>query len=328
MARMFLSNYFHPEGPGAALGIVAPGKKPIVECLGMSDLDAQLPITVDTSFDLASASKIFTAAAVMLLAEEGRLEINGPLEEILPALRSNTDFRPITLQDLLWHTSGIPDYLEFGRHTPEYAVTPDWILEQLCDWSLSAKPGMVHEYSNTNYFLLAQVIEAVANENYQDFVRARLVAPRGLENTFVGEENQKSDGIAKGYQDFGYGVAKIRPSEEFEISTFGDGGIFSSMSDLLDWINALWMGEIVSPESLGLMQAMGKLDSGETFEYGFGLQVESARNGEIWCGHGGSWTDSTVMLGRYLPEGCTVIVLSNEVMAPVERISKHARLLV
>ncbi len=325
---MFLSNYFHPQGPGAALGIAVPGENSIVECVGVSDLRDKLPITLDTSFDLASASKIFTAAAVMLLAEESRLAINDPLKEYMPALRSNSHSRLITLQDLLWHTSGLPDYLESGRYTPESAVTPDWILEKLNDWSLGAKPGMVHNYSNTNYFLLSQVIEVVAKESYQDFVRTRLFAPLGLENTFVGNENQKGKGIAKGYQDFGYGVAKIRPSEEFEIITLGDGGVFSSVNDLLEWTNALWMGEIVSAESLGLMQARGRLDSGEAFEYGFGLQLESAKNGETWCGHGGSWMDSTVMIGQYMPEACTVIVLSNEVMAPVERISKHARLLV
>ncbi len=236
--------------------------------------------------------------------------------------------RPITLQDLLWHTSGLPDYLELGRHTPESKVTPSWILGELGNWTLNSEPGTVHDYSNTNYFLLSQVIGTVAKESYQDFVKARLLEPLGLENTFVGKDNHDNKGVAKGYQDFGYGVAKIQPSEAFDISTFGDGGVFSSLNDLLKWFTFLWSGKIVSPESLDRMRSMGHLDSGEEFEYGFGLQLESDKNGETWCGHGGSWTDSTVMLGQYMPEGCTVIVLSNEVMAPVERISKHARRIV
>ncbi|MEE4331810.1 MAG: serine hydrolase domain-containing protein, partial [Wenzhouxiangella sp.] len=106
--------------------------------------------------------------------------------------------------------------------------------------------------------------------------------------------------------------------------TLGDGGLYSCLSDLLRWQSLFRAGEVLSRSTLERMKRPGRLDSGEEFEYGLGLQIERRAGGRSWWGHSGSWTQSAVMIGRYPEQQLSVIVLSNEFMAPVERISQRA----
>lgn len=319
-----LPHYFSPNGPGAALGVERAGQPAHVECLGLADMSAGVAIEPDTVFDLASASKMFTGAALMLLAERGALALTAPVREFLPQLDHAGDGRPISIRDLLWHTSGLPDYLEAGMYTPATERTAAYVREQLPEWSRLARPGEAHCYSNTNYVALAMVIEAAAGCAYADFIESSLIAPFGLRDTFVASEKDKPRTVARGYRNLGFGLPLFVPAEEIVLDTLGDGGVFSSLRDLLQWQALLWRGEIISHDSLAVMGRPGRLDCGTTFEYGFGCQVEVRGDGQAWCGHGGSWTGSTVLVGRYPEAETSVVVLSNEFMAPVERISQAA----
>ncbi|MDY7092909.1 MAG: serine hydrolase domain-containing protein [Acidobacteriota bacterium] len=319
-----LPHYFSTNGPGAALAVVPDGLVAQVECYGLADREAGVEITPETVFDLASASKMFTATGVVLLAEEGRLDLATPVVEVLPQLEHSGVGRPITVRDLLWHTSGLQDYLQDGMYTPPEEASAEFVDQQLPAWMREARPGVSHSYSNTNYFLLSKVLEAAAGCSYSEFLKAHLFAPLGLRDTFVAGGRSESKGIAKGYRNFGYGLPLFELSEELALDTVGDGGVFSSLRDLMAWQSALWKGELVSEASLKLMQTPGHLDSGEAFDYGLGLQVERSDDGRVWCGHGGSWTSSTVLVGRYVKEETNLTLLSNEFMAPVERISQRA----
>ena len=319
-----LPNFFSQDGPGAALAIAADGEEPFIECCGLADVERQLEITQDTVFDLASASKPFTAAAVLLLQDRKQLKLADPVAKHLPVCRDPEDGRTITVRDLLWHTSGLPDYLESGAYTEIEQLTPEYVVDQLPAWSREARPGIAHTYCNTNYFVLSKVVEEVSGYRFEDFVHSNLVSPFGLTNTHVVAGPCRGLKVARGYRETAYGVSRIVPAEEMPLRTLGDGGVYSSLNDSIRWLRLLWQGDIVSRESLALATTPGKLDSEQPFDYGCGLQVERGDSGQTWCGHGGSWTSSTVLLGRYVAERTHVIVLSNELMAPVEKISRCA----
>lgn len=319
-----LPTYFSEEGPGAALAVITDGREPVVECVGLADVERRVSITPETVFELASVSKVFTATAIMLLVQRHQLDLGSPAEAYVSALSSNGAQRSITIRDLLWHTSGLVDYLEAGMYTPVERTTEEYVLGQLSRWGTDAVVGREHRYSNTNYVVLARIVEKVTGLKFTEFVTANLIEPFGLRSTALGSTKRGGPDSAMGYQNLGYGLPHIEPSIELRIETEGDGGVRSSLTDLTRWWTLFWNGEIVEPRSLRLMQTPGELDSGERFAYGLGLQIEGQEDGRHWCGHGGSWTDATVLIGRYLREKTTVIVLSNELMAPVERISQRA----
>src|SRR5688500_5468517 len=121
---MVLGSYFDACGPGAALGIARDGEAGLRACLGLADIGAGAPITPRTSFDLASVSKVFTGAAVMLLCERGRLRLDDPIARHLPGM-GEPDRRPVTIRDLLWHTSGLPDYLAVAAEDESLELVPE-----------------------------------------------------------------------------------------------------------------------------------------------------------------------------------------------------------
>ncbi len=312
-----LPHYFNATGPGAALAVAPERQASRIECYGLADIEAGIEITPDTVFDLASGSKMFTATAIVLLIERGCMELTAPVHEFLPQFEHSGVDRPITVGDLLWHTSGLPDYLESGMYTPIEQMSSEFVDNQLHVWTRQARPGQSHSYSNTNYFVLSRVIEAIAGCSYAEFLESHLIAPLGLRNTFVSGVRYETKQIAKGYRNLGYGLPLFETSDGIALDTVGDGGVFSSLRDLIKWQSSLWNRDIVNGASLKLMQTPGRLDSGKRFDYGLGLQIERREGGHVWCGHGGSWTCSTILVGRYLEEKTALIVLSNEFMAPV-----------
>ncbi len=321
---MILEYYFDLTGPGAALAIVGKTGAPIIECVGLSDIGAGVPITPDTEFELASASKIVTATAVMQLVEQKRLELGSPVSDFISEWEDSSKARPVTIKDLLSHTSGLTDYLEAGMYTPPDRMTAAFVMGHLPEWSLAALPGKQHQYSNTNYFVLARVVEALSRSTFSEFVEENLFRRFDLLSTSVHPGETPASSVATGYRNLGYGLPFVVPNDTMEIDTNGDGGVRSTLNDLIRWQSLFWGCQIVTEQSLVQMRTAGTLDSGKTFEYGIGLQVESRGSGDIWCGHGGSWTNTTTLIGRYLNVGIDVIVLSNEFMAPVERISQCA----
>ncbi len=323
---MLAHYYFDPDGPGAALAVVKDGAAPMVECVGLADVEGGVPITPDTVFELGSASKTFTATAVLLAAERGRLDLSSPVGAYLPIWRNGVAGRPVTVADLLRHTSGLHDYLEAGPYqTPLDELRMASVLDRLPDWSHSAVPGLAFRYSNTNYVVLAHLLETVVGQPFAEFVADHLIRPFGLRSTAVDPERVTVVGrVACGYHNRGFGFPLVVPSNPCPCDTYGDGGMLSTLNDLLRWQSCFWESKILAESSLRLMRSRGQLDSGERFDYGLGLQVEKHDQDDAWYGHGGSWTDTTTLIGRYANARTTIIVLSNEFMAPVERIAQRA----
>lgn len=318
-----LDSYFSDSGPGAALAIATDGQEPVIACAGLASIERAARVSRDTMFELASVSKIFTAAAIMRLAEEGQLSIDAAVSDYLPRCVQQRGVRAISIRDLLAHTSDLKDYLADGMHTPPRQMTPRSVMGRLRAWSDQAHPGLAHVYSNTNYVLLAAIIEKASGRSYTQFLSDELFRPLGMKSTLVTvDATSNSQSAAQGYLNVGAGLPSLQPTEALPISTLGDGGVVSSVDDLLRWQAAFWGGRVVSMETLAQMRSPGRLDSGQTFEYGLGLQIQSV-NDATWCGHGGSWINATALVGRYVEAQTTVIVLSNEFLAPVERIAQR-----
>lgn len=325
---MTLEHYFSDSGPGAALGVCVAGETTI-SCVGLSDLERGVPITPQTPFDLASATKTFTACAVLLLVAEGKVALGSPAAELVDGLARPAGDRVITVEDLLGHTSGLTDYLADGVYTPPAEATDAHIRAMLPKWAATARPGKAYEYSNTNYVVLKDLIEAVSGVSFATFLETRIFEPHGLAGTFVagvagGETETETEPMARGYQNLGYGLPAFVPTEGPAVDTLGDGGIVSCLEDMLRWNDALWNGDVLPPSLFDRMTTPTRPDGGSQADYGLGLQIEIAADGRKWLGHGGSWIHSTVLAGRYIDAQATIVVLSNELMAPVERIAQRA----
>jgi CubicO group peptidase (beta-lactamase class C family) len=318
---MPVEHFFPTAGPGAAAAIAYNGAIAHLECVGLADVQAGEPVGPGTTFDLASVTKTFTAAAVLLLADRGRLDLNDPVGRHLsgfgpPAAGS----RAVTVRDLLWHTSGLPDYLAACPPDELPDLTPGWVLDRARGWAAEARPGTRHEYSNTNYALLAEVVAAAAGCPYAAFLRAAVFDPLGLADTVVLGEAPRGQ-RARGYVNVGYGEPRFEPAG-LDLPVVGDGGVFSSVRELVAWQEALYGGRLLGPAGLGAMFAPGRLDDGSEFDYGCGVTVERLSDGRTWCGHTGGWAGASALAGRYVEDGVSVVVLSNDQHAPVVRIAQ------
>ena len=320
---MPLDSYFDPEGSGGAVGIARDGEDAFLDVIGFGDIDARSPITSRTSFDLASVTKVFTGTAAMLLGERGQLRISDPIAQYLPGIKQPSGHRPVLIQDLLWHISDIPDYLAAAAQDESFEFLPESVRKWACGRVPSAEPGQRDEYSNTNYFLLAEIISEVAGMSYADFLRTNLFEPFGLSDTFVLGHHREHTVRARGYQNVRIGIPGYQRSE-FDLPVLGDGGVFSSIRDLLRWQELYYGGHVLKPATLAQALRPGTLDCGTTLGYGCGVMVEDLGDGRRWCGHDGAWSGAAAFLGRWVEDCLSVVVLSNDQHAQVARIAQRS----
>lgn len=318
---MYLEAYFQQDGPGAALFLGKPGAETHEECLGLADVAAQTEIDRHTRFDLASVSKMFTAAATLRLCEQGKLRLTDPLMSLLP-LRVHTPGRDILVRDLLWHTSGIPDYvLENDPHAPGFHR--ESVIHWLENVRVDTAAGSLHQYSNTNYFLLAEIVAHLSGMPFDGFLQQHIFDKFGLNDTYLLGCQGRAPGTCRGYADDGLGFRKI-VSTELDLPIYGDGAVCSSMHDLVCWCQLFFAGKVLRPDTLELATSEGRLDSGKPVGYGCGLVVESSETGDTWCGHTGGWYGTAAFLGFRKRDGLLTVLLSNDQTAPVVRIAKRS----
>jgi len=283
--------------------VARAGKVLINKGYGKADLAWQIPNSPTTKFRLGSLTKQFTAAAILLLAERGKLNIDDPLKKYLadePAA-----WEPITIFNLLTHTSGIPNLSSIpGR--PDAALrpaTPEQLLVVVRDRPLDFPPGTKWEYSNSGYDVLGYLIEKLSGETYAKFVQDNIFTPLGMKDSGYDSSTEIIRQHAVGYV---HGADGLAVAPYVDMSTFySAGALYSTTEDLLKWEEALFGGKVVSPASLARMITPFKND------YAFGLEVHAAANGDKIVSHTGqvSGFDACLM---YVPaEKLTVIVLAN-----------------
>lgn len=288
---------------------------------GWADYESRRPLNLDSVFELASLSKPFTAAGIMLLQQEGLLGYDDPVARWLDDL----PYGGITVRHLLQHTSGLPDYMMlFHEHWDRSRIARN--EDVLAMLKLHQPPALFAPndrwmYSNTGYVLLAVLIERVSGQSFPDFMKQRLFEPLGMRRTCVFNRRvagTRLDNDAVGWSfDWESGTYKL--PEEVEEQDFvvyldgiqGDGTVNSTAMDLLRWDGAIRAGELIRKESWAEAFRPGRLNNGEPFDYGFGWIMGEDETKGWWVSHSGGWPGCHTMMTRYLDEEKTLIFLSN-----------------
>ncbi len=268
---------------GLSVAIVKDGELALAKGYGRRSLADERPVNAETIFAIGSISKQFTCAAVLLLAEEGKLSVHDPVAKWYPGL---TRARDITLLDLMNHVSGYPDYypLDYVERRMQKPIDPDELLRQYSGGKLDFEPGTKYSYSNTGYILLGRVVEKVAGKSFGDFLAERIFRPLGLTHTLY-EPDTSDPRFAEGYTMFALSdPQRIAPEGRGWIGAAG--GIFSTPTDLAEWNLALISGKVLQPASYELMTTGRKLADGRLSDYGCGLTVRTQSGRQVIAHNG------------------------------------------
>jgi D-alanyl-D-alanine carboxypeptidase len=292
--------------PGAALVVVRDGNVVKMRGYGMANLELAVPVTADSVFALASVTKQFTATAVMLLAEEGKLGLDDPVNGFLP--KAPDKWKSITVRHLLTHTGGLAS-LEDGFRSLARVWRMHYSTAALFESAtldpVSFPPGERYQYSDVGYFLLGMIIEKASGKRYQEFLEERFFRPLGMTATSVIDQWTIVKNRAAGYTLREGNLVHIRRHSQVELTSHS--GVLSSVRDLVRWDAALAAGKVVKPASLLQMWTPVKLNDGSTYPYGFGWIVDE-RRGHRLISHGGI---TGTEYSRYPDDGVVVIVLTN-----------------
>lgn len=310
--------------PGVSVAITFPDGATWVGTSGVADVARDVPVTPDTAFAIASVTKTFTAALVMVLAEEGRLSLDASVRSYLPDLRID---RKITIRQLLDHTSGLRDYFFHPLIDPVLLEHPTrrWSEEEALRYAGKPyfKPGRGWHYSNTNYLILGMLAAEVGGAPLEEQWRVRFLEPLGLSDTYYQPTEMPSGPTAHGYRfattavdapavDLSDGTTII-PFTSVVTAAAGAGGLASSASDLARWARALYAGRVLDAASVQAM--IDDAARTERFKpsvpYGLGTQVVDV-GGRTTLGHSGRLLGFRSVV-RWLPEeGIAIAVLTNQ----------------
>jgi CubicO group peptidase (beta-lactamase class C family) len=301
------------DGPLAGLSMaVVHGQDVIVsKGYGYADLAAKAPATADTIYDIASITKLFTAAAIMKLAQAGEVDLADDLASLLPEFPNAEQAQRITVRHLLTHTSGLSDYE--AAHTEYWLaggkpVTAAFVLDYLAGRPLEFEPGSQWSYSNSGYYLLGMIVERVSGQPYGQFVRDEIAAPLRLAATAPCDRVFGSAAATRGYDVTESGLVASRLIGAPNI--VADGGLCSTVGDLARLPAALARGNVVNAASLAKMRERTTLASGVAIDYGLGVRRGMLEGHELW-GHTGGMNSYWSVLARYPNDDITIVVLVN-----------------
>ncbi|CAN7150580.1 serine hydrolase [Pseudoduganella sp. LjRoot289] len=298
--------YIKADGPGMTLIVTKDGKTLYRKAYGMADVMAKTPMQADMALRLGSITKQFTAVAVMLLADEGKLAVADPVTKYLPDFPEHG----ITIEHLLTHTSGIVNYTDKANFPSMAAQSLP--LPQMIDLfrndPLDFKPGTQFKYSNSGYFLLGAIIEKVSGTGYAAFLRQRIFTPLGMDHTGYGDSDPAGIARASGHAPGPNGVQGAGPMNM--AWPYSAGALTSNVDDLARWNEAIRMGKLLKPDSWKRVFSPYTLAGGKASDYGYGWNIGKVRGHASWS-HGGA-IPGFRSEAAYLPkDGIYVAALSN-----------------
>jgi CubicO group peptidase (beta-lactamase class C family) len=303
---------------GLSIGVASGDEVLVAEGFGLASVELNVPATANTVYRIGSITKEFTAAAVLILVEDGRIHLDAPLTEYLP------DY-PIhgcsfTIRQLLQHTSGVPDFTRLPNYRQERPldVSRDQVLNRFQNLPLEFQPGEKHRYCNSGYFLLGMVVEQASGKSYREFVENRLFRKLGMRQTYCDSSSTIIPQRAAGYSRWG---GALRNAPHIGLSqTVGAGNIASTATDLILWQRGLVTHRLLRTESAQLMTTRGKLNNGKSFNYGFGIRIASLDSHKV-IRHGGGISGFRSDLAYYPDSGLTIAVVANCDHANAKKIS-------
>jgi CubicO group peptidase (beta-lactamase class C family) len=296
--------------PGCAVAVIQDGQIVHERGYGMANLDHDVAISPATVFHVGSVSKQFTAAAIAILAQEGKLSLDDSVRDYLSEL---PDFgTPITIRQLIHHTSGLRDQWELlglagWRYSFDLITNADVLSVVARQRALNFPPGSEFMYSNTGYTLLGEIVHRVSGQSFRKFTIARIFEPLAMKDThFRDDHTEVVKNIAYGY---------VERDRRFKLSvtnfdTVGATSLLTTVRDLARWDANFYTGRVGGSGLLRQLQEPGKLNSGEVLEYAFGLMISKYRGTQI-VHHGGGDAGYRAELIRLPKQRFSVICLSN-----------------
>ena len=300
------------SAPGVAVVVTQKGKPIFERCYGLADVEQKIPITPTTMFNLASVAKQFTAFAILLLEKEGKISLEGDVHKYLPELPHYS--KPVTIRNLLNHTSGIWEYYSAMVYYCGYNLDDHFTLDEDMELlkrqkDLLYEPGSQWSYCNANYLLLAQVVEKVTGSTFQEWTKRHIFDPLGMKNSFFMKNSsqiivRKAEPYRKRNGEL---VKDIGPWT----NAVGMGYLFTNIEDMILWMDNFRTMKVGGKAVISKMFQKTRLNDGSESFYGFGLGI-LARSGKQIIGHSGQTAGyKTAMI--YCPElELGITILANE----------------
>jgi len=300
---------FNGDAPGLAVEVARDGEVLFQGGYGLADLDRKTRIDPDTAFHMASCGKQMTAVAILMLVEEGKIDLDQPAAKYLPEMRGWGG--KVTVRNLLQHTGGIPD--TYGALDEQGGVpTGTDALKLLAGWKrLDFPPGTRFAYSDAGYDILGTLIRRVSGRSYPEFLEERIFRPSGMKATFVYDpERLRTARRALGY-DRAFGGRWVLDDDSPLNLLYGSGGVYSTVTDLARYDRALFGNQLIRPASLAEMFKPTVLEDGGIIPYGFGWSLSTAADGTPYYAHSGNWLGYTAYYLHVPQDDLAVMILSN-----------------
>ena len=293
--------------PGLALAVVQNGRVVAEKGYGLADVERGVPVTPETVFEIGSITKQFTATAILMLVEQGKVRLDDRITRALPGLPDA--WHAVTVRQLLSHTSGIPDFeaiLGYGAY--RNVMTSAQIIALAAGRGLEFTPGTRWNYSNTGYYLLTMLLEKASGETYAQFVQSHILTPLGMTHT---RSSEPSDIIPHRAAGYAYENGRLENRDPMQPSASGGAGMLvSTVGDLVKWDGALANQTLLKKSNYAQMWADVPLADGTPSGYGFGWFV-APMHGHRSQEHSGGTAGFTSDIRRLPDAGVTVIVLTN-----------------
>jgi CubicO group peptidase (beta-lactamase class C family) len=303
--------------PGMAVAVVKSGELVLAKGYGFANLEHQVPVTTHGIFQSGSIGKQFTAAAIMLLEEQGRLRLDDRIASYLP--RTKARWGSITLRQLLTHTSGIPEYEDQVDERRNYSERQ--LTEIVGLLPRRSPPGHKFDYSNSGYLLLGVIIRTITGEFHGDYIRENVFRPLGMKTASIASDAEIVPNRVAGYR---IGNGRIL-NQDWVSPTFNqtaDGCFLLSLEDFLAWERGVRARALLKTESWSQTFAPVVLKSGKVYPYGFAWEIKR-KGGQTVHGHDGSFRGFEALLTRYIEEDLTVIALANLADVDLTPVAEH-----
>lgn len=297
----------------ASIAVVQDGRIAYSRAYGDARLDPKQPAQTATRYAIGSISKQFTAAAILLLAQDGKLLLDDPVEKYVPGL---TRGRDITVRQLLSHTSGYQDYWPQDYMFPLMTnpATPEFIMERWARKPLDYEPGTKWQYSNTGYVIAGRIVEKASGKPFFEFLRERVLAPLGLRSALDFDSNPQAEGLAEGYTQYALGPSRVvTPSAPGWL--FAAGQLAMTAEDLAHWDQSLIRRDLLTEASYLALETDTRLLNGAGTQYGLGTRVALENQRRILA-HGGAVNGFTSANLVYPDDGTAIVVLTNQDASP------------
>jgi CubicO group peptidase (beta-lactamase class C family) len=303
--------------PGVSLAVVKDGHVVLAKGYGLANVEHQVSVKPETIFQSGSVGKQFTATAIMMLVEDGKLKLEDKINQYFtdaPAAWQN-----ITIRHLLSHTSGTTDYPNDFDFRKDY--TEDEMLKRAEAIPLAFQPGEKWSYSNMGYVVLGILIHKVSGKFYGDFLQERIFRPLGMTTARIISEADIVPNRSGGYV-LVKGDLKNQNWVSPTLNTTADGALYLTVYDMAKWDAALYGEKLLKKTSLEQMWTPVKLNNGKTEGYGFGWSIADVRKHRL-IEHGGSWQGFKSHIARYTDDKFTVIVFANLAQANPTRMAHN-----